>query len=131
MPDHLHALVEGTAENADLFTFIRRFKQRTAIGFASDTRTGKFDRPLQTAEGHSMGHPLWQRNLYEHIVRNRGHVRAAASYIWTNPVRMGLCMLPEEYPFSGSLTFGLKWNGKSPPGWLPPWKTLDRERKLL
>lgn len=132
MPDHLHVLIEGTTENADLFAFTGRFKQRTALQYSSSVRAGKPDRPLQRQEcGLADRHALWQRNFYEHILRDRQRIEDVASYIWMNPVRKGLCASPDEYPFSGSLTFGLKWNVTSPLSWLPPWKVFERKRRPL
>lgn len=122
MPDHFHALVEGATESSDLFAFVRRFKQRTTTECAS-ARADKSDRPLQNQTLTPVGpHLLWQRNFYEHILRNPEHLASVASYIWMNPVRKGLCASPEEYPFSGTMTLGLKWNVKPLSIWLPPWK---------
>lgn len=126
MSDHLHALVQGTAETSDLFSFVRRFKQRTTSEYAS-VRADKFDRPLQHQTLAPAGsYSLWQRNFYEHILRNPEHIASVAAYIWMNPVRKDLCASPEEYPFSGSMTLGLKWNAKSSSIWLPPWKTRHK-----
>jgi hypothetical protein len=34
--------------------------------------------------------PVWQRNYYETIIRNEGHLRAAREYIALNPMRWTL-----------------------------------------
>src|SRR5215208_5329370 len=39
MPDHLHGLLEGVAEDSDFLKFVSMFKQRTA--FAHKRRTGQ------------------------------------------------------------------------------------------
>src|SRR5712675_1265448 len=43
-------------------------------------------------------------------------------YIWTNPIRKGLCSSPQEYLLSGSLTSD--WKKRCAPArmWSPPWK---------
>jgi putative transposase len=110
MPDHLHILVEGAADNADLFRFTTRFKRRTACLCAS---TGDA--------------PLWQRNFYEHIVRDYEVLGRVAAYIWMNPVRKGLCEVANEYPFSGSLT--MPWKAASEDPWMPPWKAKRADEK--
>ena len=35
MPDHVHLLIEGTAENADLRSFVARAKQKSGFDFAA------------------------------------------------------------------------------------------------
>lgn len=127
MPDHLHVLAEGIAEHSSLFSFVRRLKHETTAECAFGARADNSDRPLQNPNRGSVeSDSLWQRNFYEHIVRNREHLQSVASYIWMNPVRKHICASPDEYPFSGSLTFGLKWNTKGSDNWLPPWKTSVR-----
>jgi hypothetical protein len=52
MPEHLHMVVEGAAENSDLKTFISRAKQFSA--YEHSQRAGK---------------RLWQRYCFEHVIR--------------------------------------------------------------
>lgn len=102
MPDHLHVLVDGTRDDADLFRFVTRFKRRS------------------TGLRYYGGNELWQRNFYDHIVRNREVLAKVAGYIWMNPVRKGMCEFVNEYPYSGSLT--MPWKSASDDPWIPPWK---------
>jgi putative transposase len=90
MPDHLHALVLGLEPASDLLIFLKDLKQKTAY---------EFERKLR--------HVLWQKKLYDHILRQTDSVERVAGYIWMNPVRKGLCDHPEEYPYSGS--FVVEW----------------------
>jgi len=94
MPNHFHAILmiisagRGTARRAptteqfgkpvsgSLPTIIRSFKSATA----------KLINNLRSAPGI----PLWQRNYYEHIVRNEGALRRIREYILTNPLRWEL-----------------------------------------
>lgn len=122
MPDHLHILAEGIAEDADLFSFIGRFKRRTTNECASGARADKSHRPLQLQKHSVARDRLWQRNFYEHIVRNREGLARIASYIWMNPVRKGICLRLEDYSFSGSLTFPWKQVSTPAGSWSPPWK---------
>ena len=89
MPDHLHLLLKGE-ENADLIKMVKQFKQLTGYYFKKDT-----------------GNPLWQKSYYDHILRKEEDVLAVVRYILENPTRKGLVKQPEEYPFSGSLEFGV------------------------
>jgi hypothetical protein len=45
---------------------------------------------------------LWQRYGYEHTVRSVEAAISVARYILENPVRAGLVVSIEDYPFSGS-----------------------------
>ncbi len=105
MPDHIHFLADGLADDCDLLAFVNCFKQQTAY---SEKRKSHL--------------PLWQRYFYDHIVRPGESMDAVAWYIWMNPVRKGLCSDPAVYRFSGSFT--MKWKSPHPPttDWLPPWK---------
>ena len=91
MPDHLHALVEGITEVADLREFLRIFKQRSS--FYSKRATGI---------------ELWQRGYFERVLREEEDTFAVARYLLGNPVRSGLVESPGEYPFLGSLTMSVR-----------------------
>ncbi|MFN7914929.1 MAG: transposase [Vicinamibacterales bacterium] len=84
MPDHLHLLVEGTAEDADVRSFIKLAKQCAGYQFKRER-----------------GQPLWQRYAYEHVVRSTEATIGIARYIVENPVRAGLVTSPGQYEFVG------------------------------
>jgi putative transposase len=88
MPDHLHLLVEGEAEDSNLVGFAHAVKQRTGFAFRK----------------RSVG-PLWQKGYFEHVLRDEELTVVVARYILANPVRAGLCVEPKDYPFSGSLVW--------------------------
>ena len=88
MPDHLHLLVEGTSDAANLVAFAHGLKQRTAYRYR---------------RGHDEA--LWQKGYYEHVIRDDEATLDVARYILANPVRAGLVLEPHDHPFSGSLTF--------------------------
>lgn len=96
MPDHVHYLVEGKAENSDCLRFIARGKQ-----FSGYYYKAKF------------GHRLWQRYSYEHTLRSEEAAISVARYILENPVRAGLVTRIEEYPFSGSSVYSLEHIGEA------------------
>lgn len=91
MPDHVHVLVYGLAPTSNLLAFVKRVKQITGHAFH-----------------RQLGHDLWQKKFYDHILRNGEQPPTIAGYIWMNPVRKGLCADPRKYPFSGSLSFDWK-----------------------
>jgi len=107
MPDHVHMLVGGAAEASNMLKFVMSFKQETSLEFARRTHR-----------------PLWQFKYYDHILRGRDAADRVAWYIWSNPVRKGLCHMPAAYPFLGSFTaIGARMLGSSAfVEWTPPWK---------
>lgn len=105
MPDHLHFLAGGLSASSDLLTFVNRFKSVTAQD-----------------EKRVSGRGLWQRYFYDHILRPRDSGVGVAWYIWLNPVRKGLCLAAEDYPFSGSFTGKWPVRMSTTLEWVPPWK---------
>lgn len=91
MPDHLHLVVEGAAEDADLLTFVTKFKQRT----------GHLFRKLGLAGS-------WQPSFYDHVLRSEYELRKHVAYVLDNPVRKGLVEDWRKWPFSGSLSFDIE-----------------------
>jgi putative transposase len=85
MPDHLHLLVQGKSENADLKRFIARAKQLSGYHYA------------QAFRGR-----LWQRYGYERALRESEPTATVVKYLLENPIRAGLVARVEDYPFLGS-----------------------------
>lgn len=105
MPDHVHLLLSGLNNNADLHEVMRSFKGAAV------------------AQARAQGiHKLWQKGFYDHIIRTGEDLIAVACYIWENPVRVGLIRDPMEWPFSGS--WMMNWRELSAPAvpFKPPWK---------
>ena len=90
MPDHVHLLVEGLDEHADLRRFAKMAKQRSG---ASHAMSG-FGR-------------LWQEGYWETVVRLDEDARKIVRYVFDNPVRAGLVTSPRDYPFLGSYAWTL------------------------
>ena len=91
LPDHMHALVEATNDQADFLKFVAMFKQRS--GYAFKQRTTEL---------------LWQDSFYDHILRDEESTLAVAAYIVANPVRAGLCSDVRLYPFVGSARYSIE-----------------------
>ena len=85
MPDHVHLLVEGRNESADLTSFAKLAKQHS--GFAYSQRTGE---------------RLWQKGYFDRTLCAEEDVRRVVKYVLENPVRAGLVSFPTEYEFLGS-----------------------------
>jgi REP element-mobilizing transposase RayT len=85
MPDHLHLLLslasdfQGTLQ--DWVSAFKRFTARTASELC-DVKL------------------LWQKNFYDHVLRNDESLLETAKYIVHNPVRKGMVSNWESYPYS-------------------------------
>jgi putative transposase len=82
MPDHLHWLIELTAE--DLSRPVRRFKSTSSRWINSARATP--------------GAPLWQAGFHDHAMRREEDMPSIARYIVANPLRAGLAGNVGEYP---------------------------------
>jgi putative transposase len=76
MPDHLHGIV----------TFPNSFFMKKSIS--------SWKRWL--AKSQSI---CWQRDFFDHRLRNTASAVEKANYIRMNPVRAGLCANPEDWPY--------------------------------
>ena len=90
MPDHVHLLIEGKQENADMRAFVHRTKQKSGYLFA------------QTTEKR-----LWQPSYYDRVLRDDDATISVVRYIVENPMRAGLVETPADYPFLGSGQFSM------------------------
>ena len=87
MPDHVHILTEGLEERANLKSFVKLAKQCSGFHFR-----------------RLFGVMLWQRYMYEHVVRDDETTEAIVAYVVENPLRARLVERIEDYPFVGSCT---------------------------
>jgi len=76
MPDHLHALVSFPADK-EMKTVVTEWKKYVAREFGI----------------------RWQRDFFDHRLRNDESLRDKEDYIWMNPVRAALVDRPETWPF--------------------------------
>ena len=85
MPDHVHLLVTGLAEDSHLPSFASLAKQLSGFR-CRGVVTGR----------------LWQDGYYDHILRDEEKSAVVIRYILENPVRSGLVRHVTEYPYVGS-----------------------------
>jgi len=76
MPDHLHAII-AFPSGAGMKTTVTNWKKY-----------------LARKKGIS-----WQRDFFDHRLRNRNEETEKLGYILMNPVRKQLCAQPEEWPW--------------------------------
>ena len=91
MPDHLHLMVEGSSADARLTEFVRMFKQRSAFHWK-----------------RTFGGELWQRSYFDRVLRSEESTIVVARYVLANPLRAGMVVKVEDYPFLGSLTMSIQ-----------------------
>ena len=105
MPDHLHLVLVGAHDSANLPQMIRAFK---GAGAARARARGLLS--------------LWQKGFYDHVIQAGTQVDAAAWYIFMHPVRAGLVKQIGEWSYSGSLMFDWKKLAIPAEAFIPPWK---------
>lgn len=76
MPDHLHLIVL-IPRMPGIDSVMKDFKRSVSL-----------KRPID-----------WQRDGFDHRLRNRAQLRAKWNYVLMNPVRAGLCKTTEEWPY--------------------------------
>jgi putative transposase len=80
MPNHLHAilwLLGGDSTSGPMLgTVVQRFKTITTIRYAAEVNAGRWA---------SFDGRLWQRNFYDHIIRNDADLVRCERYIRANP----------------------------------------------
>jgi len=86
MPDHQHLMIAGTRVDSDIWKVIVSYKQKTGF-WMSTNKPGM----------------RWQKDFYDHVIRTKEDVATQVRYILDNPVRKGLALSWEDYPFKGSI----------------------------
>ena len=104
MPEHIHLLVWPAKEVYSISTILQATKQsvsRRAVGWLKSNNpaglkllaTGRADKPYQ----------FWQDGGgYDRNIRNAKALRDIIAYIHNNPVRRGLVVRPEDWPWSSA-----------------------------
>jgi len=100
MPNHVHALVRPHA-GFTLSQILHTWKSFTAHEAQK----------IAEASGLSIpkGEAFWQRESYDHLIRDEADFEQILEYIIQNPVKAGLCDKPEDWPYLGVaevLSFG-------------------------
>jgi len=88
MPDHLHLLVGIGESGKTLGALCGAFKSLSTRLY------------WQWYEGR-----LWQRQFYDHIIRNEEDFRETLEYIRLNPVRKGLVETWSDWPYTARLDY--------------------------
>jgi putative transposase len=89
MPNHIHGIITVGARHAvPLRSRIERFRKPVGGSIPTIVRSFKSAVTKRINEYHSTpGLPVWQRNYYEHVIRNEDTLDRIREYILNNPVR--------------------------------------------
>ena len=87
MPDHAHLFVALPSTGLTLSKWIQSLrsvvgKELLRLGFQK---------------------PHWQEGFFDHLLRNSESYSEKWEYVRMNPVRAGLCLKPEDWPFQGEI----------------------------
>jgi len=81
MPNHFHCIIELTGkEKIPLSQVIQWFKTMT---------TNAYIRGVKNSGWQAFNNRVWQRNYYEHIIRNERAYHQISTYIRNNPAKWG------------------------------------------
>jgi putative transposase len=87
MPNHVHLFVR-LAPDMKLGTWVRGLKRAMAEGLAGSGEAGAM---------------LWQPGFFDHILRNGESYAEKWRYVLENPVRAGLAVRAETWPYQGEI----------------------------
>lgn len=90
MPDHLHLIFQGESNDVNLLDALKAFKQKTGFYFSVNKFNCK-----------------WQKDYYDHIIRDEKDLGNQIMYILLNPVRKGFVKHWKEYSYKGSMIYDL------------------------
>jgi REP-associated tyrosine transposase len=85
LPDHIHLFVCGGIDFV-LSTWVSGLKRAISVAVHVDEKT-----------------PLWQPGFFDHLLRNDESYGAKWEYVCSNPVRHGLVLSPNEWPYHGEI----------------------------
>lgn len=88
MPEHCHIILEGKKDNSPTLEVVKRFKQKTGFWF------------YQNRKGIR-----WQKDFYDHIIRQNKSLEKYISYLLENPVRKEIIADWHNYRFKGSMVY--------------------------
>ncbi|HFC29935.1 MAG TPA: transposase [Oceanospirillales bacterium] len=78
MPNHFHGIIEIFNQDKGLGAMIGAFKSIT---------TNKYIKAVKEHKWLAFDYKLWQRNYYEHIIRNEQSHQTISEYIKYNPAK--------------------------------------------
>jgi REP-associated tyrosine transposase len=93
LPDHIHAVWTLSDDDVNFSIRWRHIKAR----FSKCIPKGE---PLTESRRVRGERGIWQRRYWEHLIRDERDLRHHVEYCWFNPVKHGLVVNVEDWPFS-------------------------------
>jgi REP element-mobilizing transposase RayT len=84
MPDHVHTVVRGSADDSELLGFAKLFKQLTGYHLKTSNES-----------------TLWQQSYHDRLLYTEDEVSEAVEYVLNNPLTDGLAQTRGEYRWVG------------------------------
>ena len=88
MPDHVHFFARPSRNAMPMATWLKMWKSVSARGIARE---------------HGGSGAVWQRDYFDRYLRSGENYGEKWSYVARNPVRAGLVVTPEDWPFQGEI----------------------------
>jgi putative transposase len=88
MPDHVHFFCSPDNESEDLKRFMQAWKEWTAKRLTREC---------------GIKEHIWQKEFFDHVLRNEESYKEKWQYVLNNPVRAGLVKEAEEWPWQGEI----------------------------
>jgi putative transposase len=88
LPDHLHAILTLPFGDSDFSDRWRRIKGSVIAAGTAISRD------------HRGEYALWQKQFWEHTIRDERDFERCADYVHFNPVKHQLATSPSDWPFS-------------------------------
>jgi len=87
MPDHIHLFVWLNHDNIGLSRFVKSLKEKLG----------------KTILRQRINKPHWQQGFFDHVLRSSENYQEKSLYVRMNPVRVGLCVIPEDWAYGGKI----------------------------
>ena len=98
MPEHVHLLLSEPSDEM-LPQAMQMLKTRVSIQARKEEKRAACEQPF------------WQTRYFDHNVRNHEGFVTQLRYIHRNPVKRGLCVRPEDWPWSSFRAWALGEGG--------------------
>ena len=97
LPDHFHCLLTLPDGDKDFSVRLRLIKTYVTKYYGEQLGV---DRVVSLSRQKRQEQNLWQRRFWEHLIRDERDYALHCDYIHNNPVKHGLCLKPQDWPFS-------------------------------
>ena len=108
MPEHIHLLLQllGTVELPKLIADFKRYTSKQLLQWCTDNhRTDLLAAFAERGAIDGEKHSVWERSFRSVPIWGAKAALTKIEYIHGNPVRRGLAVLPEDWPYSSATAY--------------------------